>query len=178
MKKNKRQASEAVAFTNLLLYISIMITKNESTNIVVWDEKYSTGIDDIDDQHKQLVFLTNELYQACLNGKNAVGPVFKDAMSQMVEYVRFHFKTEQDLLKQMNYPYYKDHAVQHNELIKHIIEASNEFVQGKRFVANKFVITLKDWVFGHIAYYDKIYVSYFDGQARKAGLEKNIPNHY
>ena len=168
MKKNKIRAPKILVPVNLLFYILIMITKNENTDIVLWDEKYATGIDEIDDQHKQLVILTNELYQACLD-RNAVGPAFKGAMGRMVEYVRYHFTAEQELLKQMNYPNYKEHAVQHNELIKHIIGASNDYVQGKRFVANKFVITLKDWVFGHIAYYDKIYVSYFGGQARKAG---------
>ena len=169
MKKNKRRLPENLVPVNLLLYILIMITKYESSDIVIWEEKYVTGIDEIDDQHKQLVTLTNELYHACLDGNHAVGPAFKDAMGRMVEYVRFHFKAEQELLKQMHYPNYAEHAIQHNELIKHIIDASNNYEEGKRFVANKFVITLKDWVFGHIAYYDKIYVSYFDGQVRKAG---------
>ena len=143
--------------------------------IVVWDNKYNTGMDEIDNQHKQLVCLINELYLACLSGEQAIGTAFKDAMSRMVEYVRFHFKTEEDIFKRINYPNYADHVKQHVGLIKTIIEASNDFEKGKRYVANKFVQTLKDWVLGHIAYYDKMYASYLADQKKIGFFQINMP---
>ena len=155
-----------------------MITKNDYPDtrntgpaiIVEWDDKYSTGIELIDNQHKQLVLLTNQLYQACMSGDEALGTVFKEAMGRMVEYVRFHFGAEQELLQRIKFPNYAEHAKQHADLIKQILEAANSFEQGKKFVANRFVLTLRDWILGHIGYYDKVYAAYVADQKRKGLL--------
>ena len=45
-----------------------------------------------------------------------------------------------------------------------ILEASKEFGMGKKFVAHSFVRTLKDWVFSHIAFSDKLYAAYVTEQ--------------
>ena len=135
--------------------------ENNSPFIVVWDDKYATGLEPIDTQHKKLLDLTNELYQACLvNDKTTVDTVFKDAMSRMVEYVRYHFGIEQEILKRVNYPEYTEHKNQHETLIKQILDASKDFTEGKKFVPNNFVRTLRDWILGHIGFYDKRYAAY------------------
>ena len=132
----------------------------KDTEIVVWDESYGTGIEFIDNQHRELVKLTNELYQACLAGNEAVGITFKDAMSRMVEYVRFHFTAELEILKRIDYPDYCDHKKQHDTLVMHILAASREYSEGRKFAPNQFVRTLKNWIFGHIAVRDRLYRNY------------------
>ena len=93
------------------------------------------GSSRFDTQHKKLLDLTNELYQACLvNDKTTVDTVFKDTMNRMVEYVRYHFGIEQEILKRVNYPEYAEHKSQHETLIKQILEASKDFNEGKKFV--------------------------------------------
>ena len=138
--------------------------------LIVWEDKYATGIDLIDDQHKELVNLTNELYQSCRAGGDAAGTAFKEALSRMVEYVRFHFSMEADLLMRIKYPTAAEHKTQHDELVKRILSAAQDYNLGKKFVPNNFVRTLKNWVFGHIAYYDKIYACYVTDQKKKGLL--------
>ena len=128
--------------------------------IVTWSDKFATGIEMIDEQHRQLVILTNQLYQACLAGHSTAGPVFLQAMTRMVEYVRFHFSAEQKLLERIGFPDYKDHKMQHDTMVRNILDAAKDYNEGKQFVPNAFVRTLKDWVFGHIAVYDKTYAAY------------------
>jgi len=142
----------------------------ENSEIVSWSDKYATGIELIDSQHHQLVDLTNELYRACLSGGEERLAVFKDAMSRMVEYVRFHFAAELKLLDAIKYPDYNKHKKMHNDLVEEILEAAKKYDDGKKFVPNKFVRTLKDWVFGHIAVYDKIYSAYVAEQKSKGVL--------
>jgi len=137
-----------------------MINKSDNADIVVWDEKYATGIDLIDNQHKELFFLTNELFRACLGGESVVQGVFKETMGRMVDYVRFHFSAEQDLLQKINYPDYQEHKKQHDTLVMKILEAVKEYSEGKKLVPNQFVRTLRDWILSHIAHYDKLYASY------------------
>ena len=142
----------------------------ENTEIVSWSDKYATGIELIDSQHHQLVNLTNELYRACLSGGEERLAVFKEAMSRMVDYVRFHFTAELKLLEAVKYPDYNNHKKMHNDLVEEILTASNTYDDGRKFVPNKFVRTLKDWVFGHIAVYDKLYAAFVAEQKTKGVL--------
>lgn len=129
-----------------------------------------TGIELIDGQHKELVNLTNELYNACFAKDDDLQVVFKNAMSRMVEYVRFHFNAELKFLNTINYPDYSSHRKMHETLIKNILEAAKEAGEGKKFVPNNFVRTLVDWVFSHIAVYDKQYSAYVSEQVKKGAL--------
>ena len=144
--------------------------KASSNVIVTWSNKYETGIDLIDNQHKELVILTNALYNACLDGKEQTDNVFKKAMGKMVDYVKYHFSMELVMLKNIKYPGYNEHKKQHDSLIENILAAAKEYGTGKQFVPNNFVRTLRDWVFGHIAVYDKAYSIYICDQKRKGLL--------
>jgi len=146
----------------------------DAAEIVSWSDKYATGIELIDSQHHQLVNLTNELYRACLSGGNERLAGFKEAMSRMVDYVRFHFTAELKLLEAIKYPDYNNHKKMHNDLVEEILAASKTYDDGKKFVPNKFVRTLRDWVFGHIAVYDKIYAAYVAEQKSKGVLTEKM----
>ena len=138
--------------------------------LVTWDEHFVIGIELMDNQHKELVKLTNQLYYACLAGNDVIAQAFKEAMSQMVEYVRFHFSVEAELMKRVNFPEYNEHKAQHDLLVKQILTAASEFQSGKKIAANNFVRTLKDWIFGHIAVYDKSYAAFIVKQKAKGLL--------
>ena len=91
----------------------------------------------------------------------------------MVDYVRFHFGAEQQLLAGISYPDYPDHKKQHESLVRDILGAAKDFKEGRKFVPNQFVRTLKEWILGHIAVYDRIYSSYVMSQKKK-GLLNDI----
>ena len=144
-------------------------SSSNSAEIVAWDPKYSVGITLLDDQHKELVKLANQLYAACRSRDNSVNEVFKETMRKMVEYVRFHFGAENELLERIGYPDRKEHKMMHDSLIKDILAAVKSFEEGNKFVPNHFVRTLKEWVFGHIAIRDRLYAIFIQEQ-RKKGL--------
>ena len=148
----------------------------KNTEIVTWNENYATGIGLIDDQHRRLVTLTNELYHACLSGNEAAGTVFKNALHHMVEYVRFHFGAEMEILERVKFPMSLDHKKQHDAMVKNILDAAKDYNEGKKFVPNTFVRTLKDWVFGHIALSDKSYAAYVAEQKEKGLLSEEQIN--
>ena len=148
------------------------ILGGNNDEIVTWGEQYATGIELIDNQHKELVILTNQLYKACRIGHEVIDTAFKEAMHQMVDYVRFHFSTEQELLEQIEYPNWKDHARDHDTLVKNILDAAKDYEAGMRFTPHVFVRTLRDWVFGHIAMVDKLYSAYVVEEKQKGLLQQ------
>jgi hemerythrin len=147
-----------------------MTNPNDNIDIVVWDNKYATGIPLIDSQHKELFSLTNELFHACMNEEEMLDTVFKETMERMVDYVRFHFSEEQVVLQRINYPDYHEHKKQHDTLVMEILETVKEYNYGKKLVPNQFVRILRDWILSHIAHYDKLYASYIAAQKKKGLL--------
>ena len=142
--------------------------------IVLWEDKYKTGIELIDKQHHTLVDLTNQLFLACRAGDDVLNVVFQDAMHKMVDYVRFHFTAELVLLEKIQYPDFQNHKKMHIDLIRNVLDAAKEYDEGKKLTPNNFVRTLRDWVFGHIAVYDKMYASYAADQKIKGVLTETM----
>ncbi|MDR0402538.1 MAG: bacteriohemerythrin [Treponema sp.] len=127
---------------------------------VVWDDRYSVGIQLIDDQHKKLIELTNDLYDACREGTEAVAAHFREAIHGTVAYVKYHFAAEEKLLEQVKYPDFAVHKKEHESFVIKVLEDVKEFEEGKKFIPNVFVRYLKDWILAHIAVEDKKYAEY------------------
>jgi hemerythrin len=128
--------------------------------LVEWDDKYAIGIPLIDDQHKKLIEMTNTLYKGCLGGPATAEAYFREAILGTVDYVKYHFATEEKLLEQVQYPGLGEHKKQHQGFVLKILEEVQNFHQGKKFVPNTFVRYLKDWILSHIALVDTQYAAY------------------
>lgn len=130
-------------------------------NFVSWDSSYDVGIDTVDKQHRHLIKLTNDLYNACLGEKAELEERFKDVMKELVEYVMVHFKDEEKIMMSINYPNFKEHKQKHEEFIREILSAVNGYREGRQFVPNSFVRFLRDWLFNHILIKDKELARYY-----------------
>ncbi|MDR0569221.1 MAG: bacteriohemerythrin [Spirochaetaceae bacterium] len=124
---------------------------------VVWEDRYSVGIPLIDDQHKELLNVTNALYSACRQGDETAKANFKEVIRSAVEYVKFHFSTEEQIMERINFPEIGPHKKEHEAFVKKVLEEVKNFEGGKTFVPNQFVRFLRDWVLTHIAMSDKKY---------------------
>lgn len=122
---------------------------------VEWDEKYSVHIKIIDSQHKKLLDFTNELFDACIEGKKEADKSFQKTIKEAVEYVKIHFKTEENLMITNKYPDFPAHKKKHEEFILQIISEVKKYQSGLQFVPNNFVRYLRDWLLEHIAIVDK-----------------------
>jgi hemerythrin len=140
--------------------------------IVDWDDRYLIGIPLIDEQHKELIRLTNTLYESCLQGDEAARKKFKRTIQGTVDYVRFHFSAEEQILKNVNYPELASHKKQHEKFVKQVLEEAKNFVEGKKFVPNTFVRFLRDWILTHIAMEDRKYADYIINLKKNGGLKK------
>jgi hemerythrin len=142
----------------------------DAAPLVEWSERYSVGIPKIDEQHKTLLRLTNELYASCLNDDEEAKIRFKDTVSSRVIYVSEHFQAEERLLQRVNYPRYAEHKHEHESFVKKMLEEVENFKEGKSFVPNMFVRYLKDWILGHIAVSDKRYSEYIFSLKRQGKI--------
>ena len=136
------------------------VPEDGDATFVEWSAKYDTGVDFLDRQHRELVGIVNRLYGACLHGGGEAEAGFRDAMSRMVEYVRFHFASEVELMEKIGFPDIAGHRKQHDALIRDILGASHGYCGTGSLAGSRFVRTLRDWVLGHIAVYDTEYANF------------------
>jgi hemerythrin len=143
----------------------------EPVILVKWDDKYSVGIPLIDEQHKELIRLTNDLYQGCLEGDDAARDYFFSAVRGAMDYVKHHFSAEEKIMENVQYPNLAEHKKQHEDFVLKMVEDVKSFQGGKKFVPNNFVRFLKDWILSHIAIADARYASYIMDLKKRGKLE-------
>jgi hemerythrin len=129
-----------------------------------WSETYNTGIGSIDTQHKRLVAMINELYEAMSSGKGkeTVGKV----LTELVGYTRTHFSFEEGLMSNNGYPDFPAHKEIHVKLIAKVEEYVDQFRSGQMVSSVSLSNFLKDWLQSHIQGTDKKYAPFL--------LEKSV----
>jgi hemerythrin len=137
---------------------------------VTWEDRYGLGIPVIDEQHRELLRLTNALYDSCREGKEVAQADFKDVIHSTVDYVKFHFTAEEKIMEKVNYPESAEHKKEHESFVKKVIEEVKNFESGKSFVPNTFVRFLREWILTHIAVSDKKYAEYIQHLKKQGNL--------
>jgi len=140
--------------------------------IVAWQNSYSVGIRLVDEQHKELINLTNKLFVSCMAGQERSRQIFLDTIHSTVDYVGYHFGTEEKVMERINYPGYKEHKKEHTDFVREVFDKVEEFNSGKIFVPLSFVYFLRDWVLHHIAVSDRKLGDFLQAMHRSGMLQK------
>ena len=150
-------------------------------SIVKWNNSYSVGIKPIDDQHKELIRLTNKLFASCMEGnertkseEGSANRVFLEVIHEAVDYVGYHFGIEERIMERIDYPEYMIHKQEHVSFAQEIVKKTREFKNGRSNTPLSFVHYLKDWVLEHIAVSDKKLGNYLQ-EMHKSGAFKKTP---
>lgn len=121
---------------------------------IQWDEKFSVSLQTIDEQHKKLFEMINALSRAIEAGEEGNGVA--DVLLKMVDYLSYHFQTEEDLMKRFNYPGYKEHRFQHAEFVLRTLNFEKKLQEGgEEKLSNEVLHYLKDWLIKHILVSDR-----------------------
>ena len=142
--------------------------KNEHL-FIAWTDKFSCGVKAIDEQHKGLVDLINEMHNHVAGNCDQEYKYFKMVIHEAVMYVKNHFATEEKIMLITKFWGYAEHKKEHDGFVRTVVETIHEYEAGKRFTPLHFTWFLKDWVLSHIALMDKQYFEHFRNIAtRKA----------
>ena len=149
----------------ILLVIPLIYRKIAASKFVEWKDEYSVGIDSIDQQHKKLLNLINQLQTAV---DYSTGEEFeRDALDELVDYTKTHFSYEEGLMRDNDYPDFEPHKAQHEKMFKKVGEVLAEYEQDHDTAMQNAADYLKDWLINHINGTDKQYSSYLIGKGVK-----------
>ncbi len=70
--------------------------------LIIWDKALSVGVNEMDDQHKKLIEIINNLFEAMKigMGRETLNYVF----SGLIDYAKKHFFDEKELMKKYSFP--------------------------------------------------------------------------
>ncbi len=121
--------------------------KNMSVNFV-WEEKYSVGNSEIDNQHKIMFRLSSSMPESLQDGS------LKRIIMDLYKYTMSHFKSEEALMKKTGYPLRDEHTKMHDDLVSGLndivarpFKNDEDLMEFKKFVY--------EWVIEHILDQDK-----------------------
>lgn len=132
------------------------------------DDKFSVGIQELDEQHKQLIELINRLFDSMTTGQDKERTT-KEIMNQLIQYTIIHFSVEESLFRIFDYPEYMEHCLHHQELRKQAQEINQKIQSGERVVTPELLFFLEKWITNHIKVEDKKYAPFL----LKEGVKKS-----
>ena len=129
---------------------------------IKWENKFNTGYKRVDDQHKELVNILNKLNLLVMNkdiSKEDVAEELNNIIKDMVDYVAYHFSTEEAIMKAIDYSGFKSHVVKHRNFTNKVLEEVNNYKNGKPIDIKDLIAFLRDWLFNHIVVEDKVFIN-------------------
>lgn len=126
-------------------------------DLIYWKPDYSVGNKTMDDQHKVLLGMLNELFDHMAKG---TGPdQLEKTFDQMTKYARSHFLEEETLMARYGYKDIEQHKREHQVFTARISELRFKFMSGNKTMAIEVVNFLKEWLLKHICGTDQKYSS-------------------
>lgn len=132
---------------------------------VAWTEEISVGVARIDEEHKNLLAMLNELGQAMASGQGREAVSVTSA--RMREYALQHFKTEEEAMTASRYPDRSSHMAEHDSFIGKVLDLEETLGQGGAVPAKDLWTFLRNWLSEHIQGPDKLLGEHLCAAGRK-----------
>jgi hemerythrin len=130
--------------------------------LIKWAPKLSVNIAEIDDQHKELIRLINDLHDAMMAGNSQ--SVMKEIFENLNSYIRTHFATEETLMQKYGFPGLDAHRKEHAKFAQRIFEFQEQFEKGQNGLALKLMPLLENWLEAHLISSDKVYAAFLNSK--------------
>ena len=130
-----------------------------------WSDDYSLNIPAIDNEHKLLIAIINDIEHSMRYHGPLRTQVIAESMRRLSNYIRTHFESEERFMLTCNYPEFDDHKAQHTELLEKLARFESRFKNENKAFNEEMLLFLQDWLIRHIILHDiKIGHFYHDSQ--------------
>ena len=126
-----------------------------------WSDRLSVGVAELDNDHKKLVEMLNDLYESIKagRGKEKVG----STLDKLITYTCVHFAHEEKFFAQTKYAATAEHKKEHADLTAQVLAVQKKYKEGATSVISLEIMNfLKNWLLTHIQGSDKKYVSHLN----------------
>ena len=130
--------------------------------LIEWNDAFSVGNQQIDEQHKKFFHIINTLHDALRKGEGE--EILLTVLKELQQYVQNHFKAEESLMKIYAYPNISSHKAEHEDAIQKV----NKFIIVYERHEDKLAIDVLNFMSNllqnHILRTDREYIPYLAGK--------------
>ena len=121
-----------------------------------WTAQLALGIESIDQQHRKIVDMINELHAAMLGGRANLE--VWGILIRLNDYTEQHFAYEEQLFSEHGYPGEAEHKADHDRLIGQLKVLEEKAQRGSLVIGRELFWFLNTWLREHILHSDRQYV--------------------
>ena len=119
-----------------------------------WNQTFSIGMEEIDEQHMVLFEIMNKLWFSIVNHDERTE--MAHILADLERYTLSHFTAEETFMKVSGFAGYEAHRQEHQKFINRIAEARQAALSGQ-IMSLELLHFLKDWLLHHIQQRDREY---------------------
>jgi hemerythrin len=125
-----------------------------------WSSELSVNIKEIDEQHRYLVKMINDLHEAMMRkqGRQVMG----DILAEMTTYAVKHFATEEKYMRLYRYPEMELHQLEHRKFVETVSKFKADFDANRLGLSIDVMNFLSNWLKDHIMTKDKRFGPFFN----------------
>ena len=152
--------SSPLPWISLVILVVVILAHNKivGSRYLTWKDSYSVGIESIDNDHKKLIHLINNL-QTAIDYKTD-RQFEKQTMDEVVDYTVYHFTREEGLMEDNDYPGFVPHKAKHEEMIAKVNSYVEAYEKDESGAIESLLAYLKSWLIAHINGTDQEYSEY------------------
>jgi hemerythrin len=131
--------------------------------LMMWNDRLSVGVKVLDDDHKKLVGMINQLFDAIQSGhgKDSLGKI----LDGLIDYTKVHFAREEQFFVQTGYGASAAHKKEHDDLTRQVLDVQKKYNAGVTGTLSLEVMNfLKNWLLTHIQGSDQKYGPHLNGK--------------
>lgn len=121
-----------------------------------WKKEYEVGVPAIDTQHKKLVELAGDLYDALMGDPEQYKKNLATLLKALGDYTIYHFSTEEKFMKQYAYSGAEIHKMAHRSFVTELNNQVQKLARNSVADGIQFYEYIGSWLLTHIAKSDKM----------------------
>jgi len=125
---------------------------------IEWEKKYSVDVEEIDIHQKKMFELFNQLIDMKSSKTDIKDCV--NIITEINEYSKLYFSTEEKYLKKKGYPDFNSHAKAHRQFAKISISLRREISENEDFLTLDVIEEMRNWLVNHILTRDTLYIPF------------------
>lgn len=134
-------------------------------DLIQWQPSFSVGVEMIDEQHRLLVKMINDLYAALGAGESR--KALEKMISRLSVYAAMHFAREEHYFTLFAYPQTKAHMQAHDDFEDQVYQFERDFKAGKQELSIEIMNFLSTWLVEHITKTDRQFGPFLNARGIK-----------
>jgi len=115
---------------------------------LIWDNTLSVEVEEIDEDHRNLIQLFNMLSHSVTEGDAT--DYIEAVLEELISFTVWHFRHEERLMLKYAYEGLVEHKTEHQQLIESARALQQKFLHEGKAVSTEDIEFLEHWLTGHI----------------------------